>query len=338
MSLPPNWVTAVSKSTGATYWFNTKTNQSQYTPPTAVDASAPPPLGVLRPAREAAPVPAPAPASASFPWSQYAARNAAILSAGSDIVALRVAAAAVCAAVRASVVEGSGGGGGGGAAPLVGVHRFPPIARELKAALFEAAEDEGLRAESVGVDPLRHVIVWAAGGARTPPEVAEIAREEALLLAEAAAARAKEVADAAAVAAAALEAGGGARGCGGAGRKRERERNTAVEVEAERAEPLFAPRHDRRSFAEIQADLAAKKAANPERTKKVKKTAVVGSAVGGAVGAGGKGAKDSSTRYAGFGGFGTLVRDVGGEEEEREEEGGDDDDDAESEEIDIAAG
>lgn len=290
---PHSWVKQISKKTGRPYWFNTKTGASVWEEPpefsstrqhanqvqTATQQSSStitnqrPSIPLTDAVRKSDgqhikiapsqsnrhPVAAasdatgrPVQFSVTDPRA-FAGANIAVLAAGEHVPSYRAAAEAICQQL-------SKGENTLAAAP--GVHRFPPHDNKaLKFVITDLADEYELGCDTVGDGELRHVAVWRAGC--EPPEAVSAAEEEARLEQEAAERRKKEAATEAAAAAAraramleqsAADAASGGPNhdhAGGAGSRPDVGETVAVK-------PLFQ-RKDKRSIAEIQAELRAKK-------------------------------------------------------------------------------
>jgi hypothetical protein len=251
-SLPSGWGWKKAAPTDQKTYVNLFTRAEQSVAPTAPAAAAsataaPTVVTTARP---------PAPAA---PFAPYAALNAGVCAAGGNVVALRAAAEALCVALAGGALASPPG------CPP-GLHRFPPLAKLLRAVCHELADEFGLRSESAGEEPDgRHVVAWRRD-TTGPPEAAAAAEEEAALAALAAARVAAErAADAARAAAEAAAAGGGAAappkmgakrmaaGAGGGADEGEEELVAVVPVAPEKL--------DRRDYKEIREEIQERKRA-----------------------------------------------------------------------------
>lgn len=231
-SKPSNWVVQVSKSTGKSYWFNTKTGVSTYAEPDE-----------LKPEKVD-----------GFTAAQLAAL------ASEDFTLVRDTIEAVCKELT-SLPDKPPDGMSPDSWNLARQRRFPPQGSAHRSATHEIAEEFGLGSYSVTEDAGdKFVIVFCL--AAPPPELlAERAAEEAL----AAEAEARRRAEADIIAAAAAAAA--TRGGPGAGVKRKRpagnEKSAAALVPVAKV-PLLpdeelpstkTEKRDRRTIEQIQSEL-----------------------------------------------------------------------------------
>ncbi len=239
-----------SKTTGKPYYFDTRSRRSSYAFPDS--AAGPIAAATSAVAAKAASLPPSSSAlssalDAGVAWAAVA--NAAVIAAGSDVVALRRAVDTICERLNS---------GGANAQP----HAFPPtLDKSARGIVHERVEDNGLKSESVGEDGSRYAVAWHPAGA-LPTPVLEARAVEAALEAESKVRKAAEIELAKARAAVAAEAKKSQIG----GKKRAR---AALAVDVEESDttlviPLadnaaYAGKRERKDFAQIQSELETRR-------------------------------------------------------------------------------
>ena len=251
--LPAGWVLATSKSTGKTYFFETKTGRSLYEHPSTAASTVG--LAVVAPVIVVSSIFSHADELAI--WTTRV--NMSVVAANGDVLALRKAVDVVC--LRLSNDD------------TMLPHYFPVLDKMSRSVVHERVEDAGLKSESVGEETGRHVVAWHPDRI-VPPEVSALAAAEAALTAEAVILKAAEMAEMAASREAHIHNKGKGKGKGG--------RNTAAVADSDVSQaPTRASKKDGKDFAQIEKELALRKA-----TKRKLPIAVMGTGTGTGTGKG----------------------------------------------------